>query len=274
MGDFALDPNYVDVASRIAEFRTKHPEGSLQPADLATPYVVAQIGEQTFIVVVAAAYRTPDDGKPGIGMAYEQFPGRTPYTRGSELQNAETSAWGRAIVAALAADTRKGIASAEDVRNRHAEQDRPAAHETPVMDLQRRIVAAGEQRGYTAADIVADFATRTDGKDPRVGTEAELQAYLDWLVNQPPRTESVTQAQLTKLHVQLGELKVTEQADKHTTLGLLLRRPVTSSKDLTKTEASQVIEQLDRCLRADNPSRALDAVLANLEDSTQDGGLP
>src|SRR5690606_40824121 len=67
-------------------------------------------------VVVAAAYRTPDDQRPGIGMAYEPYPGRTPYTRGSELQNAETSAWGRAIVAALAADTRRGIASAEEVR--------------------------------------------------------------------------------------------------------------------------------------------------------------
>jgi len=55
-------------------------------------------------------------------MAYEQWPGRTPYTRDSELQNAETSAWGRAIVAVLAADTKRGIASQEEVRNRSAER--------------------------------------------------------------------------------------------------------------------------------------------------------
>lgn len=118
---FATD--YIDVAARLVEFRTKYPEGSLQPADPATPYRIEEIGGKQRIVVVAAAYRTPDDVRPGIGMAYEEVPGRTPYTRDSELQNAETSAWGRAIVAALAADTKKGIASAEEVRNRMAERE-------------------------------------------------------------------------------------------------------------------------------------------------------
>lgn len=115
--------DYVDVPARIAEFRTKYPEGSLQPANLAEPYRVERIGEKTYVVVVAAAYRTPDDKRPGVGMAYEQFPGRTPYTRDSELQNAETSAWGRAIVAALAADTKRSVASAEEVRNREADRE-------------------------------------------------------------------------------------------------------------------------------------------------------
>jgi len=120
---FALG-DYVDVATRITEFREKHPDGSLQPADLSEPFRVVTIGGDTFVCVVAAAYRAPDDQRPGIGMAYESYPGRTPYTRGSELQNAETSAWGRAIVAALAADTKRGgVASQDEVRNRQADRD-------------------------------------------------------------------------------------------------------------------------------------------------------
>ncbi|MBA9003699.1 hypothetical protein [Thermomonospora cellulosilytica] len=127
------DTGYIDVASRLVEFRTKHPEGSLQPANPDQPYRLERFGEQAFVVYVAAAYRTPDDPRPGIGVAWEPFPGRTPYTRNSELMNAETSAWGRAILAALAADSKKGIASAEEVRNRQAEREpQPAAE--PVTD--------------------------------------------------------------------------------------------------------------------------------------------
>lgn len=117
---FDLD-DYVDVAQRIALFREKHPEGSLRPFNPADPIKIVTINDKVFLLYVACAYRSPDDPSPGIGVAWEPFPGRTPYTRDSEAMNCESSAWGRAIVAALAADTKK-IASADEVRNR---QDRP-----------------------------------------------------------------------------------------------------------------------------------------------------
>lgn len=127
-----IPDDYVPVNERIAEFRAKHPEGSLQPADLANPYRVEIVGDKAFIVFVAAAYRTPDDQRPGIGTAWEPFPGPTNFTRNSELQNAETSAWGRAIVACLAADTKRGIATAEDVRNREGEKTSPPPKPAPA----------------------------------------------------------------------------------------------------------------------------------------------
>src|SRR5215469_15964920 len=94
--------DYVDVAQRIADFRQRHPDGRLRPLNPEQPFEVRKVdgvtkdGKEftaTFIVYTAAAYRDADDPLPGIGVAWEVFPGRTPYTSGSELMNAETSAW-------------------------------------------------------------------------------------------------------------------------------------------------------------------------------------
>lgn len=123
MSGFKLDPSYVDVAERISIFREKYPEGSLQ-----SELVPCQQG---FLAMRAYAYRTPDDPRPGIGHAWEPVPGKTPYTKDSEMMNAETSAWGRAIIAALAADTKKGIASADEIASR---QD-AVAYEKPTEKI-------------------------------------------------------------------------------------------------------------------------------------------
>jgi hypothetical protein len=114
--------DYVEVHERIKKFAEKHPEGSLQGRwDIVALPFENKGGElepeRTHIVYEAMAYRTPDDPRPGIGMASEPVPGLTPYTKGSELMNAETSAWGRAL-AAIGIEVHAGIASANEVRAR------------------------------------------------------------------------------------------------------------------------------------------------------------
>lgn len=109
--------DYVDVAERISIFRDKYPTGCLQPANLNEPLQVLNIDGKAYVLYTACAYRTPDDPRPGVGIAWELVPGATSFTRGSEAMNAETAAWGRAIVAVLAADTKRGIASAQEVQN-------------------------------------------------------------------------------------------------------------------------------------------------------------
>ena len=110
-------PGYVEVSERIADFRERFPDGSLQ----------AEIVElrDDLVIVKAYAYRTPDDERPGTGLASEPIPGKTNFTRDSELMNAETSAWGRALIAVGAADAKRGIASANEVRNRHQSEPEP-----------------------------------------------------------------------------------------------------------------------------------------------------
>jgi hypothetical protein len=123
---------YIDVATRIVEFRAKYPEGSLRPQNPDNPITVINIGDKTYLQYVACAYRNPTDTAPGIGVAWELFPGRTPFTRDSEAMVAETSAWGRAIVAALAGDTKKGIASAEEVQAAKARQGKTPEPKTEI----------------------------------------------------------------------------------------------------------------------------------------------
>jgi len=170
--------DYIEVAQRIAEFRAKHPEGSLQPLNPAQPFEIRELtgtdknGKEqrgTFIIYTAAAYRSADDQRPGVGCAYEVFPGRTPYTAGSELQNAETAAWGRAIVAALAADTRAGIASQQEVRNRQAERGDPEN----VAQGRPRQNGNGAPRGQVSRPA----AQATPGPDAEI--DADAQALAD-----------------------------------------------------------------------------------------------
>jgi hypothetical protein len=123
MANYKGPLDYIDVATRIVEFREKYPEGRLRQKDIQ----FIDFAGKSWVVYTAEAWRTPDDPAPANGTAWEPVPGPTQFTRDSELQNAETAAWGRAMVAALAVDTRKGIASQEEVRNRQTEATPPAA---------------------------------------------------------------------------------------------------------------------------------------------------
>lgn len=109
--------DYVPVNERLAALLDKYPDASLQSE-------IVELTD-TRVTIKAIAYRTPDDARPGIGHSSMEIPGGTPYTRGSEIENAETSAWGRAI-AALGFEVKRGLASAEEVRNKQPEHRGPA----------------------------------------------------------------------------------------------------------------------------------------------------
>jgi hypothetical protein len=145
--------DYKDVAERIAEFAVRHPEGSLQ-SDL-TPIYHGDV--LVGWLCRAYAYRTPGDERPGVGHAVEPVPGKTPYTRDSEAMNAETSAWGRAIIA-LGFSTKK-IASRQEVEARQ-HSGAATAEGTPKP----RRAAAAEAPPGTAAPANGTYATEPQRK--------------------------------------------------------------------------------------------------------------
>jgi hypothetical protein len=182
---FQLDLDYIDVAARIVEFRTKHPEGSFQQVSLD----FKEVAGKWYVIYTAAAYRAPDDERPGIGTAWEPVPGKTNFTRDSELQNAETAAWGRAIVASLAADTKRGVASAQEVRNRRADQDAPVAppqepdEVDPVKLARIAVKAAWEVNGgaFVAAAVEKNFTEWSNGEVLMDAPADRLYQYADHL---------------------------------------------------------------------------------------------
>ena len=102
--------SYVDVAERLVKFREQFPEGSLQ---FEWSWQELPDG-RVWLVGKAFAYRNQNDERPAMGHAWEEYPGKTNFTRGSELMNLETSCWGRAI-AGLGIETRRGVATKQEV---------------------------------------------------------------------------------------------------------------------------------------------------------------
>jgi hypothetical protein len=138
--------DYIEVSERIQQFIEKYPQGSLQ----SEWEYVQRDGEQ-WLVVKSWAYRTADDQRPGIGHAWEPIPGRTPYTKGSELQNGETSSWGRSL-AAIGIAVHKGIASANEVRSARAHGDAdPVEAKAATMGSYRTPSGGHRQEGATPA---------------------------------------------------------------------------------------------------------------------------
>jgi hypothetical protein len=134
--------DYIEVKDRVQAFHKQYPDGSLQ-----SEYEIRQLGDRTWIIVKAYAYRTPDDPRPGVGHAWESYPGSTPFTRTSELMVGETSAWGRAL-AALGIAVSKSIASKNEVRAAEARKTE-RAKETPADDPFYTDAQAPEPKSHT-----------------------------------------------------------------------------------------------------------------------------
>lgn len=129
--------DYVDVAERIRAWYEAYPNARIE----------TRIVEHTEkrVVIEARAYRGVkgdsgpndelgfiDDRPAGIGHSAMQIPGATPYTRGSEIENCETSAVGRALV--MAGLPSKRIASDDEIKAKGGSSKSVAKAAAEVFD--------------------------------------------------------------------------------------------------------------------------------------------
>lgn len=111
--------NYVDVATRIKMLYELHPHSTIY---CNTPQIV-EIAGHSFIEVTARVEIPATEtvnARIAQASAWEPFPGKTTYTKDSEMMNAETSAVGRAI-GLLGIGLTGSMATANEVQNRQGQ---------------------------------------------------------------------------------------------------------------------------------------------------------
>jgi hypothetical protein len=134
---------YTEVKVRIQAFYAAHPDGRLVTTKIKVFEPDLFADGQARVMVKAKAYRTPDDPLPGTGTSWMIIPGTTPYTKNSEVENCETSAWGRAI-ASIGIAIDQNIATSQEIRMK----------------------AGGEVEGSGPAAALAEAAARLAGVTP------------------------------------------------------------------------------------------------------------
>ena len=157
---------YVTVNERLKMALAKYPD--LRVMEL--PFLVQEINGDTFLWCAVAVYPTPEH-EPTNGSVLEPMPGRTPYTRNSELMVGYTSALGRAL-GYLGFGIDKGIASNDEVAARIG-SDREFNDAMPAVTR-----AKVGSRAKTGAQKAAEAALeRGGGADTAEPLESVLDAF-------------------------------------------------------------------------------------------------
>lgn len=146
---------YVGVNERLRSALEKWPDLRIveEPVEVREDWPGGPV-----IICKVLVYRTVDDVLPTIGSVIEAVPGRTPYTKGSELMNGYTSAVGRAL-GYMGFGIGNSIASQEEVRTArqvsdHVEAARPTATSTNgPSDKQLRLLKSLGYAGPAPATV-------------------------------------------------------------------------------------------------------------------------
>jgi hypothetical protein len=178
---FKLD-GYVTVNERLTMALERWPELRVVEA----PPKVVQVGDSTFIEVTITVWRDPSDTIPCTAAAWESIPGRSPYTRDSEMMNASTSALGRAL-GLMGIGTAGSISTADEVINRQYDREmaghdikRTKAGEAatrPSKPFEADSAPAGGQKRQKPTDKMLGFLSVLE---KRKGTTASPEAREDF----------------------------------------------------------------------------------------------
>lgn len=162
-----IDQGYNTVAKRLAAFTNDHPNGKIIPR--MVQFAFNESG-QGYVVMGASIYKEWTPGKnndlpDGTGFAGMPIPGPNNFTRNSEIENAETSAIGRALASigylSKDAEGQPSYASSDEIamkRDDNAPQAKAREATKPQIE---KFFAMLDAKGMTADDgrVIATSAT-------------------------------------------------------------------------------------------------------------------
>jgi hypothetical protein len=207
---FNMD-DYVPVVDRLAEAYTRWPELRLYEH----PATVINIDGHAFVASTVTAHRSPEDTHPAQAPAWEPFPGKTSFTRESEMMNAATSAVGR-VLALMGVAAKKSIASRDEVRNR----------QTQGGDNARQVRAQNAPR---RSDPVPDGEPWDMEPPPYEGPPPSDASEQPHSTHMPPGDNLASSKQIGFLNVLLKKAG----------------KPPVGPMTITKQAASRMIEELN-----------------------------
>jgi hypothetical protein len=164
--------DYVDVPTRLAEALKRWPNLRIQE----TRPVIVTVDNQAYVEISCTVWRDDTDPLPTTAYCWEPIPGRTPYTKGSEMMNASTSCLGRAL-GFLGMGIGKSIASRNEVQ---ARQPGPLAEVKPIRDdLEQPFGDTTDTKQY--ASPKQRGMIRAKAFEKKIGT-TELMPYINKLL--------------------------------------------------------------------------------------------
>jgi hypothetical protein len=162
--------DYVDVPTRLAEALKRWPNLRIQET---RPVVIVTVDNQAFVEISCTVWRDDTDPIPTTAWCWEPIPGRTPYTKGSEMMNASTSCLGSAL-GFLGMGIGKSIASRNEVQ---ARQPAVVAEVTPIRDdLEQPFGDTTDTKQY--ASPKQRGMIRAKAFEKKIGT-SELMPYIN-----------------------------------------------------------------------------------------------
>ena len=164
--------DYVDVPTRLAEALKRWPNLRIQE----TRPVIVTVDNQAYVEISCTVWRDDTDPLPTTAYCWEPIPGRTPYTKGSEMMNASTSCLGRAL-GFLGMGIGKSIASRNEVQ---ARQPAVVADVTPIRDdLEQPFGDTTDTKQYASPKQRGMIRARAFEK--KIGT-SDLMPYINKLL--------------------------------------------------------------------------------------------